>query len=271
MFAGRWEAMIRVPAGGAAVSATNGLGGPSTVTVPSADYYFTAVGALSSIITVFQAQLNASRPNGWTVSLSTGANGTGKVTINCSSTPWSITWTSTVLRDLLGFNANIAGVSTAQTGAGQARGLWFPDCPLKVDGHPSMAPKVSDLITTEGPTGFVSGAVSNFKYRHRGLVYSHVPEVRYRSLIAAVANGAWEQFLDDTQWGQGPSWFDVSSKVQIYWNQSGTERPLGSDFASDTGVVGWNFPAESVEAQPAIAGHTSYWQIAIPELVSSGT
>jgi len=175
-----------------------------------------------------------------------------------------------VLRDLLGFAGNISAVSSAQTGTLQARGLWFPDCPARLEGHPRMAPRVSDLVTTTSPTGDMIGAVSNFMRRHRRLTYSHVPEARYRELAAATTNASWEKFLDDTQYGQGLSWFDVASKYQIYWDDAGTERPIGIDFNAGAGVSGWFAKIETAEARQAAEGWVGYWGIEIPEITTSG-
>lgn len=85
MIPGRLESLIRVPAGGAAVSATNSGGGPTTATVPAADYFLTSSGGLTSLLSTAQTQLQASRPPNpglWSVALSTT---TGLVTIDCPS------------------------------------------------------------------------------------------------------------------------------------------------------------------------------------------
>jgi hypothetical protein len=267
---GRVEAMITIPTGGLAISATNGAGGPSTVTVPAASYWYTAV-ALSSIITELQTQLNASRPSGWTVSISTGASGTYKVTINCSSTPWSITWTSTVLRDLLGFTANISGVSSAQTGANQARGIWAPDCPMDIDGETALAPIDSDLRSTRSPTGAVYTVVGNYFYRARNVRWSHVPRSRFRAAAATTTNAAWETFLYDTQLNKIPtgssdltSIFKAAAPVQIY-DHGGTR--LGSDVIAN----GWSLIGlKALQPQRADKNFTGWYRVELPELLSDG-
>jgi hypothetical protein len=58
-FSGRVEALITVPTGGAAVSASNGAqSAATTVTVPAGNYYLTAAGGVSSLLTTLQTQLN---------------------------------------------------------------------------------------------------------------------------------------------------------------------------------------------------------------------
>src|SRR5678816_2026752 len=52
----------------------------------------------------------------WSITFGNGENGTGKITIDTSDRPFSVTWSSSTVRDLMGFAANIAAVSAAQTG-----------------------------------------------------------------------------------------------------------------------------------------------------------
>lgn len=264
-FAGRLEALITIPTGGAVVAATNGVGGPTNVTIPAGTYYYTSAGGISSIITELQTQLNASRPDGWTVTHSlTGTSSTGLVTINCTSTPWSISWTSTALRDLLGFNSNITAVSAAVNGTLQARGLWFPRCPLALDGDPGMAPKYSDLRTVDTPRGDIIGHVGNIARRHKRLRWSHVPRDRYREASATYDYGSWEAFVDDTQHGQGHSYFTPATKVQIYDHNA---QRVGTDAS----VTGWYMRGvEALDSRMSVENFTGYFSVEIPEISTSG-
>ena len=117
---GRLEGLLTIPTGGWTLSATNGTGGPSTVTVPAGSYTTT------TYCTELQSQLNTSRPSGWTVTPSFGERGTGLVTINCSSTNWSITWTSTELGSIIGHTTITARASSLAGGI--CPGVWMPDC-----------------------------------------------------------------------------------------------------------------------------------------------
>jgi hypothetical protein len=270
-FAGRVEALITIPTGGLSISATNSVGGPSTVTVAAGSYYWTSNFYISSLITTLQTQLNASRPSGWTVTFDAT---TGLVTINCSSTPWSITWTSSDLRNLLGFASNIAGVSSAQTGTKQARGLWRPDSPLDLDGDAAMAPYATDLRATRSPRGLVITAVGNRMFRHKGLVWAVVPKNRYRSNQADIDGAAWETFLCDTQISQvSPTGFSVTTlfkpgaRVQIFDH---TGIKVGQDFGG-VGVSGWFMQGlDKLEAKRVSEGWNGLWRVEIPELVSDG-
>lgn len=231
------------------------------MTITAGTYY------MSTFVTQLATDLIAGQPvtgGTWTVTLSTGASGTGKVTIAVTNGTYSITWTSTNTRDVLGFTATITAQTTS-TGTNQARGLWLPDAPLDLEGHPSMAPKVSDLRLSEGPTGLVIGLVGNVKRRHRGLRWSHVPLARYREASATVVNGTWEKFLDDTQHGQGHSWFAPASLVQIY-DLLGTK--LGVDLNS---TLGWYLKGvEGVDSKRSQQGFTGFFAVEIPEIVSEG-
>lgn len=507
-FAGRVEAKIVVPTGGAAVSASNAGGGPTTVTVPAGSYYLTSAGGVSSLIDELESQLNTSRPpssGSWTVAVDT-SGGTGRVTISCDE-PASVSFTSTTLRDVLGFDRNFdyptsssvtgtmvgggawaagylcnessgdlsaafggpatlavtgaltysitgarggndkaiqftgggnqffdggnvfdvgasddlvlawvgyltgalttnattfsktaggfangwavtaaganslsfyagagaafttsctttgltgqfhvglavidrstgkmrigiqslssgtqalsseatitgsistagtfrvgaspwtfvaesamrisafyigsgagygtglsTGMSTAlstfatymksQTGAESSEAVFFPDCPLMMESDPYQAPMATDLRSTESPTGGLISNVGNSKYRHRDLVYSHVPKERVWESAATYANQSWESFAKKTQLGQGSSWFLPSSAVQIYWNNAGTQTLVGGAYNSAAGVSGWKIKGlNSVEPRQSIAGWSGQFRIEFAEIVSEG-
>jgi len=265
-YVGRIEALRVVPTGGAAASATNSVGGPSTCTVAAGSYYLTAAGGVSGIVAALQTALNTSRPSGWTVTMSTN----GVVTIDCSNRPFSLSWTSTALRDQFGFAGNITSSSVAVAGTKQAKGVWYPDCPLRIGGHPKTAPKVSDLLTLVTPGGDRTGLVSNVMRRHRALVWAAVPVERYREASAALVNASWEMFLDDTQLGQGHSWFTPTSKLQIYFLDGSTDTLIGADAASGAGVSGWYADLPGSEAALTADPWTGLYRIEIPEITTSG-
>jgi len=265
-YSGRAEALIVVPTGGAAVAATNGGGGPSTCTLAAGNYFLTAAGGVSGLLAAFQTALNAGRPSGWTVAMSTN----GVVTINCSSTPYALTWTSTALRDLLGFAGNISSTSSPSIATKQAKGVWYPDCPLRLAGDPRMAPKQTDMVTLMSPTGNAVGLVSNVMRRHRGLVWSAVPAARFREASAALVNASWEMFVDDTQIGQGHAWFTPSSKVQIYYLEGSTDTVVGTDASSGAGVSGWFLPIRGVESTLVNQGWTGLHRIEIGDVTTAG-
>lgn len=243
----------------------------SAVYVVSGSSVATGLSAnLEAALTTFANAINAA----WTVSLET-ATGTGLVSINWSgyATPtWSLSWTSTDLRNLLGFTANISSVTTTQTGTEQARSLWFPDCPLSIEGDPDQAPRVTDLRTTISPTGNVLGLVGNSMYRHRGVTWSHVPIARVWESAVTYANASFETFAKDALFGLGHSWMTAASPLQIYYDKSGTQTAVGYTFNSSAGMPGWSIlNLNSVEPKKSVADWTGLFRIEFGDIVGSGS
>ncbi len=262
-FSTKFEAFLVVPSG-VTISATNGGGsggGPTSVSLTAGTY--TPTSFVAHVVT----RLNAVRtPANWTGSLSTT---TGLVTLNTTDTPWSIAWTDTNVRDMLGFAADITSVSSAQTGTLSHRGLWLPDCPLDLEGDPVHTPVESDARSTEGPTGEVFTYCGNTKYVHKSLVLSHVALAKFRESVSSI-KGSWEQWVKDTQLGLGHAWFTPGSAFQITNHDS---IVVGGDLNSGAG------PTNGWKASPAIARTsatkaappwTGSWRIEIPMIVSSG-
>lgn len=203
----------------------------------------------------------------WAVTMSST---TGLVSISCSNgvvTPkaWSLSWTDTNLRDVLGFTANISNVTTTQTGAAQAKGLWFPDCSLTVEGDPERAPLVSDAVASVTPTGRVVTHVGNTFRRHRSLTWSHVPIAQVWDAEATYENGSWEEFFTETQLGLGSTWFTPGSPIQIYDHN-------GIQVGADASVAGWYIIGlNSIEPRKSVRDWTGLWRIEIPTLVAAGS
>lgn len=201
----------------------------------------------------------------------------GRVSIGWTGyvTPtWSLAWTSTVLRDVLGFTADIAGVTTTQTGANQSALVWFPDSPMNCDDHPSMTPEETDLRTSESPTGIVLGLCGNTKYVHSNVRYQRVPVDRIREASATYDNASLEVFFRNTQAGQGITWFTPASPVQVYWSNAGSDVLLGADANSGAGVAGWTVVGVSSFSKLARLsqdGYVGQFDVTFPRLVSDGS
>lgn len=264
-FAGFLEGKFTIPASTAIAVTTNG-GGPTTVTITAGSYFPTLFASQ------LQTDLTTQRPvsgGAWTVLVS---ETTGKITIGVTVGTFSITWTSTNMRSLLGYNGNISGASSS-TASFAMRGYFAPDCPLNLDGDLSYPDLLTDLRQTEGPTGLVFGFVGNTKYRFRNLRYALVPRSRIFGFSAdGLSTPTWEQFLKDVHLGQGHSFFTPSSKIRVCHDGDVDEGWLGwESFASAS--VGWYmkgitaFSPRKVDSQ----GWTGLWAIEIPELVSDGT
>lgn len=270
IFDGRIEAMMQVPAG-ISVAATNSGGGPTACAIPAGSYYWSTLGLVGGLAVALAATLNSNRPSGWTVTLSTGINGTGLLSITGTGS-WSIDLTDAGdLPLLLNLGTVLTGPGTLTT-AVQLDGVWFPDCPLGMDGDPKRAPIVTDKRAAMSATGKVSTLIGNKMYRHKNLRYGFVPVERAWETDAVTPRSSWERFLYATQLAQaGYTWFKPGSLVQIV-NHAGTL--LGADglAMSGNGLSGWSMPdIGSIEpTRVDTKGWTGLWQIDVPQLVSNG-
>jgi hypothetical protein len=167
--------------------------------------------------------------------------------------------------------SNFAAYMKSQTGTEQAEGIWFPDCPISLDGDPTQAPRVSDLRTTMSPTGAVFGLSGNVRFEHTGIVWSHVDRERVWESAATYANASWESFFVTTQMGMGHAWFTPASPIQIWWENAGTTVLLGADYNGGTGLSGWNIVnVASVAVPKAISTWTGLFRVELPKIVSAG-
>lgn len=107
-----------------------GTFGGSVITIPIGRYFLTSIGsggATRSFLDELDFQLTTVVGGVWTCTLNDDTDAaTGKVTI-ATSFPFDVTWTSTTLRDLLGFTANL-GLATSHTSPNHAKYLWLPNC-----------------------------------------------------------------------------------------------------------------------------------------------
>ena len=267
---GRWEAAITVPAG-VSISATNSGGGPTAVSITAGSY--TGITALCAHVAT---RLNAVRtPANWTVSLSTGASGTGQVSINYVGTgTYSITWTSTELRDILGFSANLSAVTqgVASVGPKQARGLWLPDCPFVAATDPRAALRQTDRRTVSNPSGVAFSHVGNAMFRIRELAYAMVPKARVLEGAAiaggGLANSSLETFWNETQLGltSYSAWFSPASKCIV------TDH-TGLAIGSYGSIAGW-YVADPKELPDLVDFNVPNWtgayRVMIGDLTSDG-
>lgn len=191
-------------------SATNGSGGPSTCTIAAGSY------TVTELCTALQTALNAGRPSGWTVTRSFGESGTGLVTINCSSTPWAITWTTTELGQQVGHTV-IGSRSASLASTAAVVGLWLPDCPYwSPFDQGDTGAVISDQRQVVSPTGEVKTLYGNQYTMLRGLKWDAVTKARARSYNAATTLTAFEQWWQYTQLGEGYTAFTPGSAVAFY-------------------------------------------------------
>jgi len=124
----KWEGRITVPTGGWAMSVTDS-DGAATVTIPAGQYYWRSAGNGSrSFLDEIDFQLDAKGGGvNYTVALDDASGtATGKLTLTPSTGTMAVTWTSTDLRDVMGFTGNLSAASSHQSPE-QIEYLWLPN------------------------------------------------------------------------------------------------------------------------------------------------
>ncbi len=247
---GRLEAQVTVPSGGWSVSATNTGGGPTTATLAAGTYYPTAL--ITALVSAINAAMGA--PD-FAITCANTEGGSGRVSISTGSGTWSLSWTSTALRDLLGFAGNITAVSSTQVSDYAMKGVWLPDSPLVIEDDLSVGRYVTDLRQSIGPTGQVLTLVGNSYQRVKDVRWTHVS--KDRTIGSAVAYPmTWERFLYETQFGS-LSYFAAGAKVNLYTDAT-TPTLLGPYYIRGLSTS---------DVAQAVQGWAGRWGVAIPELI----
>lgn len=263
-FAGYVSAGFTLP-NSITISVTTNSGGPTAVAI-TPEYYE----SIDGFLTEFVFQLNAQRPvtaGTWTVTNTlANAGAPPLITIAVTAGTFSITWTSTVLRDLLGFAANISA-QTSATGTTAVRGVWQPDCPLTTMKRHRSAPLKTDMRQSRAPTGTVYANVGNERYQHDDVRWSHVPSHKAWRIDETVTNESLQQWLDDTQWGRGHAWFAVSSKCRVIAHDGNLVG--GGDSINNWWPTGITSVGDIVTDRVA-EGWDGYWSVRFPALESDG-
>src|SRR5574343_1703060 len=102
----------------------------SSVSISADTWYLNSPGYSygTSFLQEFKAQLDAATGRTWTVTCDDDSDtSTGKITISCTGGATTATWSSTSIRNALGFTGNL-GSGTTWTGDNQAKYLWLPNC-----------------------------------------------------------------------------------------------------------------------------------------------
>lgn len=239
-------------------TATTSLGGPTAWSVAAGTYYITELAA------AFQAALRTARtPATWTVNLGSTEGGTGRCSIaQGTAGTWSIAFTSTDLRDLLGFTANITAVSTTQTSTNAVKGLWLPDCPIVLPTDDTVGHYVADLRQSVSPTGAVySLAGAGNVYREwTDCRWTHVSKDRAIYTSGGTYPMPWERFVYETQLG-GLSYFGAGARLAIYSNAT-TSTLLG--YYQATGL-------DKPRPMQAVQGWAGRWTVTIPRLINQSS
>lgn len=218
MTRGRLEAQITVPTGGWTGSLTvTAIGGPTAFTIAAAGTYYP-----TDFLSTFQTNLDAvfGGDGAFTVSGSFGESGTGLVTISHAVETFTLSWTSTNARDLMGFTGNLTPAATSFAGTKQMRGVWLPNAEIaSAYGNGDEGHTETDQGSTESPRG----DVKTLSYTTRQVLpwvrWSHVQKAYARIAAETTTGASFEQWWRYTQGGE-LSYFEVGSAVRLYWDAS---------------------------------------------------
>ena len=213
MSSGCLQAQITIPSGGWSISTTITAIGTYTVTLSAGNYY------PADLLSSFKTQLDAATgaDGVFTVSGSFGETGTGIVTISHTVQTFTITWTSTDLRDALGFTGDLTPAATSFSGTKCARGVWLPGCPMVAAyGANDPGHTETDLAQTISPRGDVTSFVYETRTR-LAVQWTHVARARARVAGESVVGESFEQWWRYTQGGE-LSYFDAGSSVRLIWD-----------------------------------------------------
>ncbi len=201
----KYEGLITVPTGGWALSVQEFTpnAGPATVTVPAGDYFWnsTASGGSASCLSTLASQLTSNGTLGGTYTATMSDDNlaaTGKVTLAASGvTTFSVSWSSTVLRDLLGWTGNISGAAS-YVAPEHAERLWLPPVVNDSPEFPigAVGWQVSDYIATVAPSGYSKRL--GYARRYRGVIkYRQVYASKMWKRHEVTTNESLEKFWED--------------------------------------------------------------------------
>jgi hypothetical protein len=259
---GVWEARIDTgSAGQVAVTETGGGDASATVNL-GADktYYHSSDGndsatlgeQLGSILTA--SALNAT----YTVTLSLS---TGLYTITASGgsvTAIAITWTSTWLRDVLGFTGNLSG-ALSYVAPRQARALWLPNCPVETPyGLSSDGLRHRDAQVTLAPDGTYKALVYASHVRNEYL-YSHITAPRCIQAEEATVNESFETFFDDGIAGDA-AWCSAPGKALRWYPDRDDPETFKQYNALELARPGY---------ERTDANFAGFWRVTLPVVLDS--
>jgi hypothetical protein len=210
MSRGRIESLI-YQASNWTVNAVGTATAVATVTASSTRYP-------SDLATAFGTALSTATTDTVTVTISAGESGTGLCTIS-SSANIAITWTSTDLRDLLGFTGNLSA-ATSHVGTKNVRGLWLPNAEAAFTyGNDDAGHTETDMGVTESPRGDIKGLVYTSRTVLPQALWSHVPKAFARIAAETTVGASFEQWWRWTQGGE-LTYFYPLSQVRLYSDAS---------------------------------------------------
>jgi len=241
----KWEAPITIPSGGWSFALTDSDVTGATVTIPAGTYYHSTGTTLASEL---KSQMDATSARTYTVSFDSS---TGKYSIAVSSSTFSITWTDTELRNVLGWTGMASGSSTPDESDVQAEGIWLPKTPVETPyGLESGGIPVSSANVSMSPGGAFYSYHGPKHYRSE---YTYVAVTGPRALTSKeeTANQSFETFWTDAIRGEAP-WCDVPGASLRF-------HPSASD---DSTYFTWNIlDQKEPSLVRATEGYDGLWQV----------
>jgi hypothetical protein len=236
------EGLIRIATATTLGTFTSG-GPPDVIIIPVGDYYLTTAGNGSrSLLAEIKYQIETTHGSGTaTVTVADDTDtSTGLVTIAFSSA-YTFVWSSTYLRDLLGFTGTLTPSATSFTGTAQAQCLWLPNCGR------------SGVLGPEGSNGHVqtdhtcviapSGAHRTLAYTARYVDTMNFAMVQGRKAFIkheTTANESFERFhLDVIAYGHSIRYYaDRSDDAgSVYPNRTWFTK--GGDYSPTPVISQW--------------------------------
>lgn len=233
---GKWESKITIPTGGYSFSLTDGSGGPYSINLSvDATYYHSSAGNDSeSMVAKLKSRMEAFSGQTYTVSLTATASGSGVYTIAVDSGTFSITWSSTALRDLLGFDANVVTQSSA-SGADHAQALWLPQTPTRAEYGLNSPGRVESAAVVSLAEDGTYSAFHGSKHRRNEFTFTGIPIERAIAADETSVNASYETFYlhairGEKEWatpGRELRWYADASDNATYqtYNVINAMRP----------------------------------------------
>ena len=173
----------------------------------------------TTLAAAWLAALNAGSAEVYTLldSFSETPGDDGHIKISATGASLAITWTSTDLRDALGYTGNLSLAQSYDADYGM-KGRWLPDCPyLSPYGSADPGHTEGGPTQTVSPLGVTKTIVRPTRVKMPGIRWSHVSAARARQAAETGAPRSFERFLRETMFG-AVSYFRPGGAWRFYWS-----------------------------------------------------
>jgi hypothetical protein len=196
----------------------DGFGYSATLAASSA--YSGPTAALADLIAAMNTAAGvAGSAKTYTGSIASGEQGTGYVTISISSGTFSLTWTTTTLRDYLGWVGNLSAAGSYVSPSG-CLGMFLPNCPIMQPfALGDTGNKEGGISQTISPGGVTKTIKTTGRTRHPGITWSHITLARARQASESGGVRSWERFVRDCLRGDTSlAYFTPGADVKLFWD-----------------------------------------------------